>query len=172
MSPSNPRLTLRAGLQRYYAENPDFVRDRDLDLGLVRIPWPDLQRHDIMHVVTGYNTTLDDEMRLVGFLLTGLTWRRPWTYYVQNMGAFLAVLWRSCWGTAVGSATMAYGPLEIIRFYLAGIQQGLTVRQPIDAYLDPEMVMDQELAALRQRYGIRNAGAWDADPGEHCKVTP
>ena len=78
--------TLRHGLTRYYDLNPDFVRDRDLQLGWLTIPWRDLQRHDIMHVVTGYGTSLDDEMRLVGFLLTALTWRRPWTYYLQSLG--------------------------------------------------------------------------------------
>ena len=73
--------TLRQGLERYYAENPDFVRDRDLQVGWINVPWRDLQRHDIMHVVTGYSTAIDDEMRLIGFLLTALTRRRPWTYY-------------------------------------------------------------------------------------------
>ncbi|MEM9814887.1 MAG: hypothetical protein AAF827_00525 [Cyanobacteria bacterium P01_D01_bin.6] len=155
--------TLRQGLQRYYAENLDFIQNQDLDLGLVRIPWRDLQRHDIMHVVTGYNTTLDDEMRLVGFILTGLTWRRPWTYYVQNIGTFLEVLWRSLWGRTVGTATAQYSPLAICRFYLAGMRQGRTVRRRIDAYLDPEAVMDQNLDTLRQYYGIRNAGAWDVE---------
>ena len=161
MTPSTTKPTLRQGLQRYYAENPDFVQNQDLDLGLVRIPWRDLQRHDIMHVVTGYGTTLDDEMRLVGFILTGLTWRRPWIYYVQNVGAFLEVLWRSLWGRAVGTETTHYRPLEICRFYFAGVRQGRTVRRPINAYLDPAAVMDQELDTLRQHYGIRNAGAWD-----------
>lgn len=161
MTSSIIKPTLRQGLQRYYADNPDFVQNQDLDLGLVRIPWRDLQRHDIMHVVTGYGTTLDDEMRLVGFILTGLTWRRPWTYYVQNVGAFLSVLWRSLWGRAVGTETTHYRPLEICRFYFAGVRQGRTVRRPINAYLDPAAVMDQELDALRQHYGIRNAGAWD-----------
>lgn len=160
--PLSPK-TLHQGLQRYYAENPDFVRDRDLDLGLVRIPWRDLQRHDIMHVVTGYGTTVSDEMRLVGFLLTGLTWRRPWTYYVQNIGAFLEVLWRSCWGKAVGTANMTYRPLDICRFYLAGIRQGLSTHQPINAYLEPDTVLDQDLKTLRQQYGIHNAGAWDSE---------
>ncbi|MGF1461520.1 MAG: hypothetical protein ACFBSG_21160 [Leptolyngbyaceae cyanobacterium] len=155
------QLTLRHGLQRYYHENPDFVQNQDLDLGLVRIPWRDLQRHDIMHVVTGYDTTLEDEMRLVGFILTGLTWRRPWTYYGQNIGAFLAVLWRSCWGRTVGTADMEYGPVAIWRFYCAGMRQGLSIRRPINAYLNPEAVMDQDLDSLRHHYGIRNAGAWD-----------
>jgi hypothetical protein len=159
--PYPAKQTLRQGLQRYYAENPDFVQNQDLDLGLVRIPWRDLQRHDIMHVVTGYSTDLDDEMRLVGFILTGLTWRRPWTYYVQNIGAFLAVLWRSLWGRAIGTETTHYGPVDICRFYLAGLRQGRTVRHRINAYLDPEAVMDQELDTLRQHYGIHNAGAWD-----------
>jgi hypothetical protein len=158
---SPARQTLRQGLQRYYAENPDFIQNQALDLGLVRIPWRDLQRHDIMHVVTGYSTNLDDEMRLVGFILTGLTWRRPWTYYVQNIGAFLEVLWRSLWGRSVGTETSHYSPRDICHFYLAGIRQGRTVRQRINAYLDPAAVMDQDLDALRQRYGIRNAGAWD-----------
>ena len=53
--------TLRQGLTRYYDLNPDFVRDRDLQLGWLTIPWRDLQRHDIMHVVTGYSTAIDDE---------------------------------------------------------------------------------------------------------------
>lgn len=161
MMTSPTQQTLRQGLQRYYAENPDFIQNQDLDLGLVRIPWQDLQRHDIMHVVTGYNTTLDDEMRLVGFILTGLTWRRPWTYYVQNVGALLAVLWRSLWGHAVGTETIQYSPFAICRFYFAGMRQGLTVRHAINAYLDPAVVMDQELDTLRRHYGIRNAGAWD-----------
>ena len=76
------RQTLRQSLQQYYPANPEFTRDRDLQLGWLRIPWQDLQRHNIMHVITGYSVALDDEMRLVGFLLTALSWRRPWAYYV------------------------------------------------------------------------------------------
>ncbi len=153
--------TLRQGLQRYYQSNPDFVRDRDLQFGWLTVPWRDLQRHDIMHVVTGYSTTLDDEMRLVGFLLTALTWRRPWTYYLQSVGAVMEVFWRACWGQAVESAPMQYRPLDILRLYFTGVRQGLRVRRPINAYLDPDAVMDHHLADLRQTYGIRNAGAWD-----------
>ncbi|NER79638.1 MAG: hypothetical protein F6K42_08660 [Leptolyngbya sp. SIO1D8] len=158
-----PRQTLRQGLQRYYQTHPDFVRDRDLQLGWLTIPWRDLQRHDIMHVVTGYSTDLDDEMRLVGFLLTGLSWRRPWTYYVQNIGTLMEVLWRTAWGQAVGTEQVKYRPHQILRFYWAGVQQGLRVRRPINAYLDPNAVMDQELRTLRQAYGIQNAGAWDPE---------
>jgi hypothetical protein len=153
--------TLRQGLQRYYQSNPDFVRDRDLQLGWLTIPWRDLQRHDIMHVVTGYSTALDDEMRLVGFLLTGLTWRRPWTYYLQSLGTAMEMFWRACWGQSVESSPMEYRPFEMLRFYWAGVRQGLRVRQPINAYLNPNTVMDQTLDSLREIYGIRNAGAWD-----------
>ena len=153
--------TLREGLQLYYGNHPEFTRDQDLQLGWVTIPWSDLQRHDIMHVVTGYSTALDDEMRLVGFLLTALSWQRPWTYYVQNVGTFLEVLWRSCRGQAVGHAQMRYAPWDITRFYIAGIRQGLTVCQQIDAYIDPATVMDQALDRIRRTYGIENAGAWD-----------
>ena len=33
--------TLREGLDAYYQANPDFVRDRDLQLGWLTIPWRD-----------------------------------------------------------------------------------------------------------------------------------
>jgi hypothetical protein len=56
---------------------------------------------------------------------------------------------------------MSYTPLEILQFYRFGVRQGLTVRDRINAYLDPETVMDQDLESLRQHYGIANAGAWD-----------
>lgn len=153
--------TLRQGLEQYYGANPTFTRDRDLQLGWLTIPWQDLQRHDIMHVVTGYSTDLDDEMRLVGFLLTALTWRRPWTYYLQSIGVAIEVTWRSCWGQAVGTESAKYHPIEILRLYCAGIRQGFTVRPPINAYIDPDTVMDEALDSLRQTYGIKNAGAWD-----------
>ncbi len=153
--------TLREGLELYYQNNPDFVRDRDLQLGWVRIPWQDLQRHDIMHVITGYSTALDDEMRLVGFLLTALSWRRPLTYYLQNISVLVEVLWRSLWGRTVGRARMQYRPQDIWRFYTFGLEQGLKIRPAIDAYLDPKEVLDCELENLRQIYGIKNAGAWD-----------
>lgn len=152
--------TLRQGLERYYTQNPDFVRDRDLQVGWINVPWRDLQRHDIMHVVTGYSTAIDDEMRLIGFLLTALTRRRPWTYYLQSLGVLVEVLWRACWHQTVGSATV-YRPDEILRFYITGVRQGLTVRPAIDAYIDPATVLDQDLDLLRQQYGIANAGAWD-----------
>ena len=158
----NNQQTLRQGLENYYRSNPEFTRDSDLQLGWLRIPWRDLQRHDIMHIVTGYNTTIDDEMRLIGFLLTGLSWCRPWTYYVQHIGSATEIFWRSCWGQAVGNSPMPYRPLDIIRFYLTGIKQGLRVHQQIDAYIDPATAMDQDLKTLRQTYGIKNAGAWDA----------
>lgn len=157
------KQTLRQGLERYYRANPDFVRDRDLQLGWLRIPWQDLQRHDIMHVVTGYSTDLDDEMRLIGFLLTALSWQRPWIYYLQSIGTAIEVFWRSCRGRAVGTERVRYEPLAIARFYVAGIRQGLTLHQPIDAYLDPETVLDRDLASLRATYGIQNAGAWDSN---------
>lgn len=153
--------TLREGLALYYQANPTFVRDRDLQLGWITIPWRDLQRHDIMHVVTGYSTDLDDEMRLIGFLLTALSWRRPWTYYLQSVGTAIEVFWRSCWGRAVGTEQVRYPPWEILRLYVFGIRQGFTVRKQINAYLDPETVMDEDLGILRHIYGIRNAGAWD-----------
>ena len=158
----NNQQTLRQGLENYYRSNPEFTRDRDLQLGWLRIPWRDLQRHDIMHIVTGYNTTIDDEMRLIGFLLTSLSWCRPWTYYVQNIGSATEIFWRSCWGQAVGNSPMPYRPQDILRFYLTGIKQGLRVHQQIDAYIDPATVMDQDIKTLRQTYGIKNAGAWDA----------
>jgi hypothetical protein len=154
-------LTLRQGLERYYAANPDFIRDRDLYVGWIRVPWSDLQRHDIMHVVTGYSTTLDDELRLIGFLLTSLTWRRPWTYYLQSVGVLIEILWRSCWGQAVETAAMTYRPWEILMLYGSGVRQGLTVHRPIDASIDPQTLLDQSLKSLRREYGIANAGAWD-----------
>ena len=152
--------TLRQGLDAYYEANPDFVRDRDLPLGWLTIPWRDLQRHDIMHVVTGYSTALKDEMHLVGFLLTALTWRRPWTYYLQSLGVAVEITWRACWRQSVVAGEMTHGPVDIVRFYLAGVQQGLTVRRRIDAYIDPATVLDRPLDDLRQDYGIENAGAW------------
>ena len=155
------QLTLRQGLERYYAANPEFVREQDLHVGWVRVPWQDLQRHDIMHVVTGYSTALADEMRLIGFLLTALTWRRPWSYYVLCGGVFLEIFWRSLWRQGVNNWAIKQGPLAIVRCYLAGIRQGFRVHQPINAYIDAETVMDQSLNSLRQRYGIANAGAWD-----------
>ena len=153
--------TLREGLEAYYQAHPDLVCDRDLQLGWLTIPWCDLQRHDMMHVVTGYSTALKDEMHLVGFLLTALTWRRPWTYYLQSIGVAIEVTWRACWRQSVGTETMIYSPVEIIRFYLAGVRQGLTVRHRINAYIDPETVLDRPLDDIRRDYGIENAGAWD-----------
>lgn len=153
--------TLRQGLEDYYRSNPEFTRDRDLQLGWLRIPWRDLQRHDIMHVITGYSTNLDDEMRLIGFIMTSLTWRRPFVYYVQNIGTLLEVLWRSLWGRAVGVEVVKYAPIALLRSYVAGVRQGFTVQQRINAYINAETVMDQELDSLRQTYGIANAGAWD-----------
>jgi ubiquinone biosynthesis protein Coq4 len=73
-------LTLRQGLENYYQSNPQFVRNQDIWVGWLRIPWRELQKHDIMHVVTGYNTDLEQELRLIGFLLTAVTWRRPWLF--------------------------------------------------------------------------------------------
>ncbi len=60
-----PALTLCAGLERYYHANPDFVQNQDLWVGRFRVPWRDLQRHDIMHVVTGYSTDLDQELQRI-----------------------------------------------------------------------------------------------------------
>lgn len=158
-SASDRSVTLREGLERYYQSNPTFVRNQDLQVGFVRIPWCDLQRHDLMHVVTGYSTALDHELRLIGFLLTALTWKRPWYYYVQSLGVFLELLARSLRGKTWGS--VYYSPLAVCRLYGLGMQQGRSVQPKIDAYIDPETVMDQPIEALRSHYGIRNAGAWD-----------
>lgn len=157
--PSFPPLTLADGLERYYQSNPQFTRDRDLWVGWVRIPWVDLQRHDIMHVVTGYSTELDQELRLIGFLLTALTWKRPWYYYVQSVGVFLQLLSFSLRGKSFGDRYI--NPLQVCRLYAEGMQQGQRVRQKIDAYIEPSTVMHQSLRSLRQDYGIENAGAWD-----------
>lgn len=152
-------LTLRQGLVRYYAANPGFVQNQDFWVGWVRIPWCDMQRHDIMHVVTGYSTDLDQELRLIGFLLTAITWKRPWYYYVQSIGVFLELLGRSLRSKTLGA--VYYSPVQVCQLYLQGIRQGRTVRQKINAYIDPATVLDRELDSLRLEYGIANAGAWD-----------
>lgn len=153
--------TLRQGLEKYYQANPTFIRGSDFHLGWLTFPWRDLERHDAMHVVTGYSTNLDEEMRLIGFLLTSLTWRRPWYYYLQSIGTAIEIIWRACWGRAVGTEKERYSPLELLRLYLAGVKQGTTVRETIDAYIDLSTVMDRDLDSIRETYGIENAGAWD-----------
>lgn len=157
--PSSATITLRQGLEKYYQANPTFVQNQDLWVGHFRVPWQDLQRHDIMHLVTGYSTDLDQELRLIGFLLTALTWKRPWYYYAQSFVVFLEILGKSLRGQSLSSHY--YNPLQVCRFYLAGVQQGFTVSKKIDAYIDPQIVMDRELRSLRDEYGIQNAGAWD-----------
>lgn len=152
-------LTLQQGLENYYQANPQFIREQDIWVGWLRIPWHDLQKHDIMHVVTGYSTNLDQELRLIGFLLTALTWRRPWYFYLQSVGVFLELFWKSLRGKAFGSTY--YNPLQVCQFYWEGMCRGMAVRKRIDAYLDPESVMNRDLRSLRQEYGIANAGAWD-----------
>ena len=159
IQPPQPSLTLRQGLERYYEANPDFVRDRDLWVGILRIPWCDMQRHDIMHVVTGYSTALEQELQLIGFLLTALTWKRPWYYYAQSFVVFLELLWQSLQGKAWGG--IYHNPVQVCRLYLRGVQQGLTVPKKIDAAIDPVTVLDRDLESLRSDYGIQNAGAWD-----------
>lgn len=154
-----PALTLRQGLAKYYAANPGFVRDRDLYVGRMRIPWRDLQRHDIMHIVTGYSTELDEELRLIGFLLTALTWRRPWYYYAQSFVVFLELLGRSLRGKTFGETY--YAPAQVCRLYAQGIRQGCTVHPKINAYIDSDTVLDRDIDSLRRDYGIQNAGAWD-----------
>jgi ubiquinone biosynthesis protein Coq4 len=152
-------LTLRQGLERYYQKNPTFIRNQDIQVGRLVIPWQDLQRHDIMHVVTGYSTRLDQELRLIGFLLTSLTWKRPWYYYAQSFVVFLELLSMALRGKTFGDRY--YNPVEVCRMYWQGVQQGLTVRHKIDAYINPETVMETPLVELRTEYGIANAGAWD-----------
>jgi ubiquinone biosynthesis protein Coq4 len=152
-------LSLREGLERYYQANPNFVRNQDFYVGRLRIPWCDMLRHDIMHVVTGYSTDLDQELKLIGFLLTAVTWRRPWYYYAQSFGVFLELLWQSLRGQSLGAKY--FSPLQVCRLYGQGVKQGRTVSKKIHAYLDPEAVMDRPIAALRAEYGIQNAGAWD-----------
>jgi len=159
IEPLQRSLTLRQGLDRYYEANPDFVRDQDLWVGIMRIPWCDMQRHDIMHVVTGYSTALEQELQLIGFLLTSLTWKRPWYYYAQSFVVFLELLWQSIQGKAWGG--IYHNPVQVCRLYLKGVQQGLTVHKKIDAAIDPSTVLDRDLASLRSEYGIHNAGAWD-----------
>ena len=151
--------TLRQGLARYYHQHPQFVQNQDLYVGWFRVPWCDLQRHDIMHLVTGYSTALDQELRLIGFLLTALTWRRPWYYYAQSVVVFLELLGRSLRGKTLGDRYL--NPLQTCQLYWAGVRQGMTVRPKIDAFIDPQSVMDCELTVLRATYGIHNAGAWD-----------
>jgi ubiquinone biosynthesis protein Coq4 len=151
--------TLRQGLDRYYRANPQFMRDQDLWVGWLRIPWRDLQKHDIMHVVTGYSTELADELRLIGFLLTALTWKRPWYFYLQSVGVFVELLGRSLLGRHYGPHY--YPPRQIFQHYWMGIRQGRRVTKKIAADIDPETVMDRSLASLRDEYGIANAGAWD-----------
>lgn len=123
-------LTLRAGLEHYYQTNPDFVQNQDLWVGQFRVPWCDLQRHDIMHVVTGYSAELDQELQLLGFLLTALTWKRPWYYYAQSFVVFLELLWQSLWGKAWGDHYI--NPLQVCWLYGKGIRQGLMIAKKID----------------------------------------
>jgi ubiquinone biosynthesis protein Coq4 len=152
-------LTLQEGLERYYEANPTFVRNQDFWVGWFKVPWADMLRHDIMHVITGYGTNLDHELQLIGFLLTALTWKRPWYYYAESFVVFLELLMQSIrkisWGPTY------YNPLQVCRFYVKGVRQGCTVRTKIDAYIDPQSVLHQDLASLREEYGIHNAGTWD-----------
>ncbi|MBW4473291.1 MAG: hypothetical protein KME45_23385 [Stenomitos rutilans HA7619-LM2] len=159
IEPPQQATTLRQGLERYYQANPDFVRDQDLWVGIMCIPWCDMQRHDIMHVVTGYSTALEQELQLIGFLLTSLTWKRPWYYYAQSFVVFLELLWQSIQGKAWGG--IYHNPVQVCQLYLKGVKQGFTVHKKIDAAIDPETVLDRDLASLRSEYGIHNAGAWD-----------
>ncbi|MBW4582375.1 MAG: hypothetical protein KME42_22635 [Tildeniella nuda ZEHNDER 1965/U140] len=159
IEPPQQPFTLRQGLERYYQANPDFVRDQNLWVGIMCIPWCDMQRHDIMHVVTGYSTALEQELQLIGFLLTSLTWKRPWYYYAQSFVVFLELLWQSLQGKAWGG--VYHNPVQVCQLYLKGAKQGLTVHKKIDAYIDPETVLDRSLLLLRSDYGIQNAGAWD-----------
>ncbi len=145
-------LTLRAGLEHYYQANPEFMQDQDLWVRQFRVPWCDLQRHDIMHVVTGYSTDLDQELQLIGFLLTALTWHRPWYYYAQSLVVFLELLWRSLCGKAWGDRYI--NPLRVCWLYFKGIRQGLTIAKKIDAFIDPNQVMDRTIESLRVEYGI------------------
>ena len=145
-------MTLGQGLEQYYQVNPDFSRDRDLWVGWIRIPWADLQRHDVMHVVTGYSTELAEELQLIGFLLTAITWRRPWYYYVQSLGVFLELLWKSLWGRSFGPNY--YSPQRVWSLYFQGVAQGRSVLKKIDARLDPKTVMERSLRSLRAEYGI------------------
>jgi ubiquinone biosynthesis protein Coq4 len=153
--PTDPALTLREGLTRYYTANPDFIQDRDMQVGPFHIPWQDLLRHDLMHVVTGYSTDLDAELQLLGFLLTALSWKRPWYYYVQSIGVFLELLWQSLTGRSWGSRYV--NPLQVCQLYCRGIQQGYTVKKKIDAYVNPEALMETRLDTLRWEYGIVEA---------------
>ena len=155
----NKNITLREGLAKYYARNPDFSQNEDIWIGNFRVPWHDLQRHDVMHVITGYSTDLDQELRLIGFLLTALTWQRPWYYYAQSFVVFLELLWKSLRGQSFGIAY--YNPLQVCRCYGRGVCQGFTVKQKINAYIDPQIVLNRPLQELRAEYGIVNAGAWD-----------
>lgn len=145
-------LTLRAGLDHYYQANPEFVQNQDLWVGQFRVPWCDLQRHDIMHVVTGYSTDLDQELQLIGFLLTALTWHRPWYYYAQSVVVFLELLWQSLWGRTWGDRYIH--PLQVCWLYGKGIRQGLAIAKKIDAFIDPQEVMDRTIESLRAEYGI------------------
>lgn len=157
--PPQQPLTLRQGLERYYEANPDFVRNQDLQVGIMQIPWCDMQRHDIMHVVTGYSTALEQELQLIGFLLTALTWKRPWYYYAQSFVVFLELLWQSIQGKAWGG--IYHSPVQVCQLYRKGVKQGLALPKKINAAIDPETVLDRDLESLRSEYGIQNAGAWD-----------
>ncbi len=148
--PSSP--TLREGLEHYYRANPDFVQNQDLWVGWFRVSWSDLQRHDIMHVVTGYTTDLDQELQLIGFLLTALTWKRPWYYYAQSLVVFLELLWQSLCGKAWGDQYLH--PLQVCWLYGRGLRQGLTIAKKIDAFMDLQVVMERTIESLRMEYGI------------------
>jgi ubiquinone biosynthesis protein Coq4 len=152
-------LTLKEGLERYYKANPNFVQNQDLWVGWFRVPWCDMLRHDIMHVITGYGTSLDHELKLIGFLLTALTWKRPWYYYADSFIVFLELLWQSMRGISFG--TVYYQPIKVCQFYIQGIWQGFSVSKKIDAYIDPQSILHRDLISLRSEFSIQNAGTWD-----------
>ena len=139
--------TLGRELWRYY-------REREFALAGEPGTVPDaLVRHDIMHIITGYDSTLEGELETLAFA-AGMRQEDPFS------ALFLVLLQYTA-----GRKVAAGGQLEGARVLfdhgrvLRALERGRGTAVDFSSLPDHWDIMDQPIAALRERFGIPTATA-------------
>lgn len=144
-----PEGTLGHGLWRFYREN-GFVFPGDP--GGTPLP---LITHDLVHILAGYTTDVLGEVRTLAFQ-TGFKRENPLMFmflllFQVQLGINVVALVP---GAGAGTITGFFDEPGVLEEVFRAYQRGAAMRVDLFDHWDFWAVIDQPVAALRERYGV------------------